>query len=51
MMKKATIAWDEIGKWALILLLIVALVIVVAILSGSAHDLWDKIASIFQVGG
>jgi len=49
-MKKASITWDEIGKWALVLLLLIALVIVIAILSGNARMLWDKIASIFQVG-
>ena len=50
-MKKASITWDEVAKWAFFALLVIALVILVAIFSGSAHELWDKIASVFQVGG
>lgn len=49
-MKRASITWDEIGKWVIVLLLLVAILIIIVLLSGSASDLWDKIASIFQVG-
>ncbi|MEM4336439.1 MAG: hypothetical protein QXG86_00345 [Candidatus Woesearchaeota archaeon] len=50
-MGKASITWDEIAKWVIILLLIIALIVIITILSGNASDLWNKLASILQIGG
>ncbi len=39
-----SVTWDEVAKWGFMLLLLIALVILIFIFSGSANELWDKIA-------
>ncbi len=49
-MKRASLAWDEIGKWILFLLLIIALLVVIALLFGGAEGVWDRIKAILTLG-
>ncbi len=49
-MKKASLAWEEIGKWVLFLVLIIILIVIIALFFGGASGIWDKIKSILSLG-
>jgi len=49
-MKKATMAWEEIAKWVIVLALLIALIVLVIIFSGGTSAVWEKIASVLRMG-
>ncbi len=50
MNRKGDIAWDEIGKWALVLLLILILLYIIFKVKNTTGGLWENIKNIFRFG-
>lgn len=50
MKKKASLAWEETGRWVLFLIIIVIILIVVFILFVGIGNVWDKIAEVLKLG-
>lgn len=50
-MKKATLAWEEIGKWILVLALLVILLIAIGVITGVGDRIWGALADLFRFGG
>jgi phosphotransferase system glucose/maltose/N-acetylglucosamine-specific IIC component len=48
--KKSSLQWDEIGKWALALMLIIVVLIAIGLITGSLGRLWDKVGGLFRFG-
>jgi hypothetical protein len=46
----ASLAWEEVGKWILFFLLIIALIIIIALMFGGATGVWDRIRSVLTLG-
>jgi len=49
-MKKATLAWDEVAKWILFLLLLIAVIFVIVLLFGGAEGVWERIKNVLSLG-
>jgi len=49
--KKSMWAWEEVGKWILFLILIIALIVIIALLFGGAQGVWERIRNIISFGG
>jgi len=48
--KKSSLHWDEIGKWALALLLLLIVLIAIGLITGSLGRVWDKVINLFRFG-
>ncbi len=48
--KKASMAWEEIGKWILVLALVVVLLVVIGSITGVGNKMWDGLANLFRFG-
>ena len=49
-MKKASLSWDELGKWVLFLILLVVLIIVIVLVFGGASGIWERIKEVLRFG-
>ena len=49
-MKKASWAWDEVGKWVFFLILLVAIVFILFIMFGGVQGVWEKIKDALFIG-
>lgn len=50
MNKKADVEWDQVIKWALVILLLIALFMAIAVITGSMNRMWDALANLFRFG-
>jgi len=50
-MKNASLAWDELGRWILFLLVALAIVILIIAFSGGIGSVWEKIKIAMQMRG
>lgn len=48
MRKRAAITWDEIAKWAIVLILLIILIVFIAKSTGVLDKLWEQIKNIFR---
>jgi hypothetical protein len=49
-MKRASIAWDETGKWLLFLAVAIAVLIIIIAVSGGIGSVWDRIKAVLTGG-
>jgi len=49
-MKKASLAWDELGKWILFLLLIIVVIFIIYLMFGGAQGVWERIKDVLTLG-
>lgn len=49
--KKAMWAWEEVGKWILFILLLIAVAVIIYLLYGGAGGVWERIANVLSLGG
>lgn len=48
---KKGLVWSEIGKWILMGLLLLTLLIIIGIMTGGMQKLWSGLQDIFSFGG
>ncbi len=48
--KKGEIAWEELAKWVLIILVIIIVLVAITKLTGKSNSIWEKIKELLRFG-